>query len=176
RYSARANGDDPRQVASNGGRPFVAWFDSRAIVREGLGPGFDGEAVDQGLCVPPPQSETNGTCIEGSRQLAFDPGGRHLRHPSMAAGRRVIVATAYPFAGDEIDSAIERPGAIALFDARSAAPVRDLTAGTADLYPSFAPNGRAVAFERKRAVWVVRTSGENPRRLMRRARQPTWSR
>jgi hypothetical protein len=175
RYSARVNGADARQEASNGGRPFVAWFDGDSIVREGLAPGFDG-VVDQGLCVPAPQSETNGTCIEGSHQLAFDTAGRHLRHPSPAPDGRRLVATAYAYGGSDIDSAVERPGAIVLFDSRSAAPVRDLTAGPADLYPSFAPNGKAVAFERRGAVWTVGTSGKAPRRLLRRARQPSWSR
>jgi hypothetical protein len=174
RYSARTDGSDARQEASNGGRPFVAWADSADIVREGLSPGFDGEAVDQGLCVPAPQSETNGTCTAGSRQLAFDPAGRHLRHPSVNG--RWLVATAYAFPGDAIDSAIERPGAIALFDTSSAAPLRDLTAGPADLYPSLSPDGRRVAFERRGAVWTVPTAGGRARRLLRGARQPTWSR
>jgi hypothetical protein len=65
---------------------------------------------------------------------------------------------------------------IALFDATSAAPVRDLTAGPNDLYPSFAPSARAVAFERSGAVWTVPTGSGNANRLLRRARQPTWSR
>jgi dipeptidyl aminopeptidase/acylaminoacyl peptidase len=176
RYSARVDGSDARQVASNGGRPFVAWLDARSIIREGLGPGFDGEDVDQGLCVPAPQSETNGTCIEGSRQLAFDPGARHLRHPSVARGGRVLAATAYAYPSEDIDSAIERPGAIALFDTATAAPVRDLTTGPGDLYPSFDPTGRSVAFERSGAVWVVPARGGKARRLIRRARQPSWSR
>jgi Tol biopolymer transport system component len=126
--------------------------------------------------VPAPQSETNGTCTQGSRQLAFDPAGRHLRHPSVAPDGRRLVATAYVYSGSDIDSAIERPGAIVLFDSGTAAPVRELTAGEADLYPSFAPNGKAVAFERRGAVWMVTTSGKVPRRLLRRARQPSWSR
>jgi hypothetical protein len=175
RYSARTDGSGARQEASNGGRPFVAWYDNRSIIREGLAPGFDGAAVDQGLCIPAPRSATNGTCIAGARQLAFDPGGRHLRHPSVAPGGRLLVATAYAHADPDIDTAIERAGAIALFDARSAAPLRDLTAGPADRYPSFAPNGRAVAFERRGAVWIVGTGGDRPRRVLRAARQPTWS-
>jgi hypothetical protein len=175
RYSARPDGSGARQEASNGGRPFVAWFDNGSIIREGLGPGFDG-VVDQGLCVPAPRSESNGTCIEGSRQLAFDPGGRHLRHPSVSPSGRLLVATAYAHGQPDIDTAIERPGAIALFDARRGLPVRDLTAGPVDTYPSFAPSGKAVAFERRGAVWTIGTDGGRPRRVLRRARQPTWSR
>jgi len=175
RYSARVNGGDARQVASNGGRPFVTWFDSGSIVREGFGPGYLGMTVDQGLCVPSPQSKTNGTCVEGSRQLAFDPGGRHLRHPSVSPNRRLIVVTAYTHPDDDIDSAIERPGRIALFNASTAKPVRNLTRSRRCVYPSFAPSGLRVAFERGGAVWTVATRGGKARRVLRDARQPTWS-
>jgi hypothetical protein len=174
RYSARVNGTGARQEASNGGRPFVAWASDTQIIREGIGPGFGGE-VDAGLCVPAPQSATNGTCIAGSRQLAVDPAGRHLRHPTLAAGGRVLAATAYVYDSPDIDTAIERPGAIALFRADTGAPVRDLTAGPGDSFPPFAPNGKAVAYERGGAIWAVPTSGGKPDRLLRRARQPTWS-
>jgi hypothetical protein len=173
-YSARVDGGDARHEASNGGRPFVGWASDTQIIREGAGPGFDGD-VDAGLCVPAPQSETNGTCIDGSRQLAFDAQGRHLRHPSPAPSARLIVATAYDYSSPDIDDSIERPGAIALYDATSAALVRDLTAGPGDSYPSFAPNGKAVAFDRGGAVWTVRAAGGKPKRLLRGSRQPTWS-
>jgi WD40 repeat protein len=174
RYSARVNGTGARQEASNGGRPFVAWASDTQIIREGVGPGFDGP-LDGGLCVPAPQSETNGICIAGPRQLALDPAGRHLRHPSPAPNGRLLVATAYTFASSEIDDSIERPGAIALYDATSAAPVRGLTAGPGDSYPSFAPDGRSVAFQRGGGVWTLHTSGGKPKRVLRGARQPTWS-
>lgn len=105
----------------------------------------------------------------------MDTAGRHLRHPAPSPGSRLLVATAYVYDSPDIDSAIERPGAIALFTATSAAPLRDLTAGPGDLYPSFAPSGKAVAFERCGAIWTVRTSGGMPKRLLRGARQPTWS-
>ncbi len=54
--------------------------------------------------------------------------------------------------------------------------MRDLTAGPNDLYPSFAPNGRAVAFERRGAIWTVPARGGRAKRVLRRARQPAWSR
>ncbi len=175
RYSARVDGGGARQGASNGGRPFVACASDSEIIREGLGPGFDGESVDAGLCMPSVQSASSGTCTQGSRQLALDPAGRHLRHPSLAPGGRLLVATAYTHGSPGIDDSIERPGAIALFDTATTAPVRDLTAGPGDLYASFAPNGKTVAFERGGAVWTVRTGGGKPERLVRGARQPTWS-
>jgi hypothetical protein len=178
RYSARVDGGDARQVAANGGRPFVGWFGSGRIVREGFGAGYLGLTVDQGLCAAGPQSATNGTCTQGARQLAFDPAARHLRHPSVSPNGRLLVATAYAHDPGDMDTAIERPGAIALFATATALPVRDLTAGAKDLYPSFAPTGGAVAFERAGSVWRVRAQGGggNARRVLRKARQPTWSR
>ena len=175
RYSARVDGGGARQEAANGGRPFVAWASDSEIIREGLGPGFDGESVDAGLCMPSVQSASSGICTAGSRQLALDPAGRHLRHPSLARGGRLLVATAYTYGSPDIDDSIERPGTIALFDTATAAPVRDLTAGPGDVYASFAPNGKTVVFERAGAVWTVRTGGGKPKRLLRGARQPTWS-
>jgi hypothetical protein len=175
RYSARVDGGDAKQVASNGGRPFVGWFRSSGIVREGFGGAYLGMTVDQGLCVPGKSSGTNGTCTSaGARQVAFDPAGRHLRHPSVSPNGKLVVTTAYTHTSDDIDNAIERPGAIALFNAKTAAPIRDLSPGKS-LYPSFAPSGRAVAFERKGSVWSVGVKGGKPHRLLRKARQPSWS-
>jgi WD40-like Beta Propeller Repeat len=122
-----------------------------------------------------PGSEQNGTCRgPGARQLAFDPSGRHLRHPDVF-GRR-LVATAYPYDAGEPDNAIQRPGAIVLFDTATARPVRDLTSASGDSSPVFSPDGRRVAFERGGSVYTVPVSGGAPRRVLRRAREPSWSR
>ena len=62
RYMANADGSSPRQVASSGGRPFVAFYDNSRILREGLTEAVDamqeGESVDSGLCVPSPATRT----------------------------------------------------------------------------------------------------------------------
>ena len=175
RYAARFDGSKSRQMAADGGRPFVGWLGPGRIVREGFGGAYLGQTVDQGLCAPGPASGTNGTCTNGARQIAFDPAGRHLRHPSVSSNGRLVTTTAYVYKSDDMDTAIERPGVIATFDTITAAPVRDLTTGPNDLYPSFAPSGRAVAFERRGAVWVVPAKGGKARRMLRRARQPAWS-
>lgn len=151
RLSARVDGSGARQEASNGGRPFVAWAGATRIIREGIGPGFDGK-MDAGLCVPAPQSETNGTCTAGSRQLALDPGGRHLRHPSLAPNGLLLVATAYVFASSNIDTSIERPGAIALYDTSSAGRVRDLRPVRATAIPRSRRTERASPFSVGRSV------------------------
>ena len=178
RYMASVSGADARQVASSGGRPFVAFFDSTRIMREGLTDAFgdrpDAQTVDQGLCVPDPESEQNGTCGDKGPQVAFDPAGRHLRHPSAAPDGRSAVATAYA-SDEQIDNTIDGSGSIVLFGVGTALPVRELTSGPSDAYPSFSPDGRAVVFQRGGAVHVVRTGGGRARRLVR-GLQPTWGR
>ena len=179
RYVARFDGSASRQVAASGGRPFVAWGSASQTMREGLTIETDdrqtGESVDSGLCIASPGSAQNGTCRgPGARQLAFDPTGRHLRHPDVL-GRR-LVATAYAYDGDGPDSAIQRPGSIVLFDTTSARPLRDLTSASTDSSPVFSPDGRRVAFERDGAVFTVGVAGGRARRLIDRAREPSWSR
>jgi Tol biopolymer transport system component len=179
RYVARFDGSRSRQVAASGGRPFVAWGSSTQTLREGLTLETDamqtGESVDSGLCTASPGSAQNGTCRgPGARQLAFDPSNRHLRHPDVLGDR--LVATAYPYDEGAPDNSIQRPGSIALFDTRTARPLRDLTSATTDSSPVFSPDGRRVAFERRGSVFTVRVAGGGVRRLMRRAREPSWSR
>jgi hypothetical protein len=180
RYSARFDGAGAEQAASNGGRPFVGWYGSTRILREGLTPEVDdrqtGESVDQGICVPSPLSAANGTCRSaGALQVAFDLRGRHLRNPSLSPNGRLLLATAYS-SGEQVDNSVDQPGAVVLFDSRTAAPLRDLTSGGSDLRPAFSPNGTRVAFERRRAIWSVATAGGRPRRVVRRGSHPSWSR
>jgi hypothetical protein len=98
--------------------------------------------------------------------IARDPA-RHLRHPSVSPDRRFVVAAAYaPPAGTDL--AIDHPGAIALFDARTGAVVREL--------PVFSPDGRFVAFERSGSIWRVPVAGGRATRIVRGARQPARGR
>ena len=173
RYVADFDGANPRQVASNGGRPFVTWFDNATIVREGFPPPVPpGAPVDAGLCVPDPATKTNGVC---GRSVARDPRVRHLRHPSVSPQRDRVVATA-SVQPDEIDDAPDHPGAIVLFDARSGAWIRDLTKGPNDRDPEFSPDGSTVAFVRRGSLYTVPVSGGTARRVVARGVQPTWSR
>ena len=155
RYASDFDGSGIEQVAASGGRPFVGWFDSTRILREGLADSVEGRpdatTVDQGLCVPDPESEQNGTCGDHGPQAAFDPQARHLRHPHVSADGRRLVATAYR-SDEQIDSTVEKPGQLLLFDVASALPVRELTPGPRDLYPSFSPDGKRVIFERARSA------------------------
>ena len=179
RYLANTDGSSPRQVASSGGRPFVAFYDNVRILREGLTEAVDaqqtGESPDSGICVPSPATATNGTCrgTGGALQVAFDAAGRHLRHPDMSADRRRLVATAY---APTSMTTIERPGQIALFDAATARLIANLTAGPNDSGAVFSPDGRRVAFTRGSAIWTVSVQGGTAKRLVRRGIQPAWGR
>ncbi len=179
RYVARFDGSAARQVAASGGRPFVAWASPSLTLREGLTIVTDdvriGESVDAGLCTASPASEQNGTCRgPGARQLAFDPSGRHLRHPDVFGNR--LVATAYVYDTGAPDNAIQRPGSIVLFDTSTANLIRDLTTATTDSSPVFSPDGRHVAFQRRQAVFTVPIAGGPAHRLIGHAREPSWSR
>jgi len=171
RYVATVTGASPRQVAANGGRPFVAWYDAATIVREGPPADTPPLAPDNSLCLPDPATATNGVC---GRLLARDPA-RHLRHPSVSPDRRFVVAAAYaPPAGNDL--AIDHAGAIVLFDAATGAVVRELTRGPGDGGPVFSPDGRSVAFERSGSIWRVPVAGGRATRIVRGARQPAWGR
>ena len=182
RYMANADGSSPRQVAvvAAGGRSWRSTTRSR-ILREGLTEAVDamqeGESVDAGLCVPSPTTATNGTCrgAGGALQVAFDAAGRHLRHPAMSPSRDRLVATAYT-STESIDNAIEQPGQIVLFDARTAKLVANLTSGARDSGPVFSPDGTRVAFTRGSSIWTVPAKGGAAKRLVARGTQPAWGR
>jgi hypothetical protein len=178
RYMARVDGREPRQVAASGGRPFVAFFDNTRIMREGFSDAFagrpDASTVDQGLCLPDPESEQNGTCGDTGPQVAFAPDGRHLRHPAAAPNRRTVVATAYA-GGEGIDNAVDHAGSLVLFDVATALPLRTLTPGPGDAYASFSPDGKSVVFERGSWVYRVPVAGGKAKRVLR-GRQPAWGR
>jgi hypothetical protein len=178
RFASNFDGSGIEQVASSGGRPFVGWFDTTRILREGLADSVetrpDATTVDQGLCVPDPESERNGTCGDHGPQAAFDPQARHLRHPHVSADGRRLVATAYR-TDEQIDNAVEQPGQLLLFDVASALPIRELTTGASDRYPSFSPDGKRVIFERSGTVRTIGVDGGRAKRVIKGV-QPTWGR
>jgi hypothetical protein len=149
RYAAGFDGSGAEQVAASGGRPFVAYYDTRRILREGLADSVesrpDATTVDQGLCVP-------------ARLAGRQAARRHRlprRRPDRQRGRAAGAAAAVRHA-------------IAL-------PIRELTTGASDGYPSFSPNGRKVTFERAGSVRVIAAAGGRARRLVK-GTQPTWGR
>jgi WD40 repeat protein len=172
RYLASFRGARPRQVASNGGRPFVGFTNGGSIIREGdpVGAG----PPDRGLCVPDPATATNGVCRGAGSLLARDPA-RTLRGPAISPSGRLLAVTASTGSSSRVLETEPR-GAIALYDTRTGVLVRNLTTGVRDSHPAFSSDGRYVAFSRGRSIWRVRTRGGAPRRLIRRGTQPAWGR
>ena len=93
----------------------------------------------------------------------------------MSPRRDRMVATAYRTT-ESIDSAIERPGEIVLFDARTARLVANLTTGGRDSGPVFSPDARRVAFTRGSSIWTVPAVGGRAKRLVSRGSQAAWGR
>ena len=62
-----------------------------------------------------------------------------------------------------------------MFAVAGALPIRELTTGASDRYPSFSPTGGKVIFERAGSVRIVSANGGRAKRLVKGA-QPTWGR
>lgn len=168
-YTANVDGSDHQRPSDSTSRPFVGWFGDDALVRNGIAPSFpqqDAERVDQGLCATPDSCRT-----DSARQIAFDPAGRGLRKPAVSPDRRLVVATA---SREDTSTAVDVPGALVLFDAATASPIRELTPGPNDSYASFSPDGATVAFTRDGAVWTVPAAGGPATRLVADGAQPAW--
>jgi hypothetical protein len=84
------------------------------------------------------------------------------------------VATAYR-TDERVDNTVEAPGQLLLFDVASALPIRELTTGARDLYPSFSPDDNKVIFERSGRVRTIAVNGGPVKRVVR-GIQPTWGR
>jgi hypothetical protein len=50
-----------------------------------------------------------------------------------------------------------------------------ITAGRDDSDPAFSPDGRAIAFERGRSIYVAPASGGRAKRIIRRGSRPSWA-
>ena len=110
----------------------------------------------------------DGTC---GANVADDPQ-RNLYDPSASPDGALIAATATPYK-NPADATAGR-GDIALYDATTGAPVRDLTSGGADGHPAFSPDGKLVAFDRSDGgVYVVGVAGGTPRKVAD-GDSPTW--
>jgi hypothetical protein len=143
----------------------AGWLGDRtvmAVQRDGDGVQPD----DICLAVPP---GADGVC---ERTVATD-GARTLSSAQGSPDGRFLVAVAEPWS-DAQDFRQKFAGAIALFDPNSGARLRDLTAGPDDSDPVFSPDGKQVAFERGRDIYVVKTAGGQARLLRRGGARPTW--
>lgn len=128
----------------------------------------DGDAP-QTICVLKANDDSD--C---DRTVAADPDFA-LYSPAGSPDGRYVAATKVTPADAE---KISLDGRIGLFSAATGALIRDLTRGTGDTAAAFSPDGRLVAFNRGRDLFVVRTDGKDlgkAKLLRRHATNPTWS-
>lgn len=158
-FRISANGQDKDTVA----RSIVStgWLGGRLLREER--PSVE---VPEQICV---LASNEG--FECERPVAQDPG-RDVTQPDGARNGQTVVGVAEPF-NSEPGSPLEFAGTISLFDAASGALIRNLTRGPADSGPVFSPDGKRVAFTRKRSVWVVPAKGGKAKKLAA-GTNPTW--
>lgn len=105
-----------------------------------------------------------------ARDVAVDSQS-DLSSAAASPNGRLLAVTASPAESEAADP----PGRIVLFDTRTAARIRTLTQGPDDTLPSWSPDGKRIAFNRGRSIYVVRANGKGrPRRIARNAVQPVW--
>jgi hypothetical protein len=111
--------------------------------------------------------------FECDRTVAQSPDF-DLLDPDGSPDGRFVAATAVPEAANDDDDVVVS-GRIALFNPATGALVRMITAGTGDSDPAFSPDGKTIAFERGRSIYVAPTSGGRAKRLIRRGSRPSWA-
>jgi dipeptidyl aminopeptidase/acylaminoacyl peptidase len=139
----------------------TAWLGDRLLRDESA----DAAPYEQQICLL--ASNTDFPC---ERLVAVEPG-RDLWDPAVSPDRSLVAATRAAVDGFQ--------GEIALYSTATARLVRVLTSGPADSQPTWAPDGRAIAFTRGKAgLWVVRTAGRpgSERRILASGIQPVWIR
>lgn len=109
--------------------------------------------------------------FECERPVAED-ASRDVTQPDGSPNGKTVVAVAEPHSS-ESGATLEFSGSISLFDASTGALVRNLTRGPADSGPAFSPDGKRVAFTRKRSIWVVPAKGGKAKKLAA-GTNPTW--
>lgn len=110
--------------------------------------------------------------FECERTVARSPDFE-LRDPEGSPNGRLLAVTAVPASADDDDVVVS--GRIALFNPATGALVRMITAGSDDSDPAFSPDGKTIAYERGRSIYVVRASGGRAKRLIRRGSRPSWA-
>lgn len=96
------------------------------------------------------------------RSLTDDPA-RSYTSPALSPDGALLAAISEPLPSGDADPAFK--GRVELFDPASGRPVRVLTESTTDDMPAFSPDGRQVAFNRGRDLYVVAARGGRARRV-----------
>ena len=138
----------------------TAWLGGRLLRSDGSSQ----PPYPRGLCLL--ASNTDFMC---ERDVARDPVN-DLSAPAVSPDGRLVAVARTP---------AERNGGtgpIVLFDVASGRPVRVLTGGDGDALPSFSPDGRRLAFNRGRDIYVIATDGApgSERRVVAGGLQPIW--
>jgi dipeptidyl aminopeptidase/acylaminoacyl peptidase len=157
-FLAGADGSGREAVARS--TVATAWLGNRLLRDETA----DAAPYEQQICLL--ASNTDFPC---ERLVAAEPG-RDLWDPAVSPDGSLVAATRAAIDGFQ--------GEIALYSTATARLVRVLTSGPADSQPTWAPNGRAIAFTRGKAgLWVVRTGRPgSERRILSSGIQPVWVR
>jgi hypothetical protein len=141
---------------------------ARAVIDTGwLGAGL--ARTDTGPASPFPL----GVCLQAvntdfacGRDVARDPT-QDLFNPAFSPDGTVVAVVRAP-------SSDVGAGPIVLYDASTAAPVRDLVGGE-NTQPSWSPDGKRIAFERGGDLYVARAAGSpRERRVVKGGQQPIW--
>jgi hypothetical protein len=136
----------------------TAWLGGRLIRTDGSSQ----PPYPRGLCL----LATN-TDFECERDVARDPAN-DLSAPAVSPDGRFLAVARSPA------EANRGSGPIALYDIATGAFLRDLTTGDDDGLPSFSPDGRELAFNRGRDIYVVAAGGGTPHRIVAGGLQPVW--
>lgn len=146
-------GGDPAVVARL--TQSLGWLGDRLMRDE------SGDAGREAICVLAVNTD-----FECARAVAQD-GTRAVLAPSGSPNGKLVAAVLVEDG--------EATGDIGLFSAADGSLVRRLTGGGRDSLPSFAPNGKAVAFARGKFIHAVPVRGGKARRVVR-GRYPAWTR
>jgi hypothetical protein len=158
-FLAGADGSGRETVARS--TAATAWLGDRLLRDESA----EAAPYEQQICLL--ASNTDFPC---ERLVAAEPA-RDLWDPAVSPDGSLVAATRAAVDGFQ--------GEIALYSTATARLVRVLTSGPADSQPTWAPDGRAIAFTRGKAgLWVVPTTGRpgSERRILASGIQPVWVR
>jgi hypothetical protein len=136
----------------------IGWLGQRLVRTDRA----DADPFPYGICV----LATN-TDFQCGSDAARDPT-QDLFNPAFSSDGALVAVVRSP-------STTIGAGAIVIYDVATAAPVRELVAGT-NTQPTWSPNGKRIAFERGGDIYVARATGApRERRVLRGGVQPIWT-
>jgi hypothetical protein len=158
----RSDGDTESRTYTRGPTDY-GWAGAMLLTtreRENTNAGYVCAGAPEGRCTRPVVQDAAASLA----QAQTSPDGKRLA----AVSEPVPATEQTPRRGS---------GSIVLFDATTGARLRTLTTGTRDSAPIFSPDGRQVAFNRGRDLYVIPVRGGKAKRLARGVTLtgPSWS-